>query len=456
MAVAVKNKSDAKTSPMLDQLPVSVLMGVVYVLGSLGIVFPLLDYVWWSLLKLDPTSGWMLAGRVFASAAAAGGLVYVGLKLLGKDPLTGVCSGIALTVVTVVVALLLTQSIGTMIESWVYSAAWMGSSGWLSGVVLSAAIGVAFLAGIVWAVFKKQVQRFFILLDEQGWFTLKAYKGKQGAKVRRGTILGLLIIFGTGIYALTTNLVSMGDWKLNIPFTGKVELTKANVGDNPDLKAKVDNAGKEVVLEDRFAVRDSNRAHAGNLIKILSAGSDSTDILPKTDTLKDGTKLEDGLVIPKAEFERIKAERDKKKADHPEQATFIEPPTGEEKVAATQEELKGTTGQGNFLRYSSVTLLPQLRYTAPLILGLLGIWFAWRVVNMPTFGDFLIATEAEINKVSWTTQKRLFQDTVVVLVTVILLTVFLFFADIGWGFLLRTIGVLQEAPKTQEQMNQNW
>ena len=32
--------------------------------------------------------------------------------------------------------------------------------------------------------------------------------------------------------------------------------------------------------------------------------------------------------------------------------------------------------------------------------------------------DFLIATEAEMNKVSWTTRKRLVKDTIVVLVTV--------------------------------------
>ena len=41
-----------------------------------------------------------------------------------------------------------------------------------------------------------------------------------------------------------------------------------------------------------------------------------------------------------------------------------------------------------------------------------------------------IATEAEINKVSWTTRKRLIQDTTVVLVTVFLFTLFLFVVDI--------------------------
>ena len=51
------------------------------------------------------------------------------------------------------------------------------------------------------------------------------------------------------------------------------------------------------------------------------------------------------------------------------------------------------------------------------------LWRAWRgMVNFPAFADFLIATEAEMNKVSWTTRKRLVQDTIVVLTTVVLMT----------------------------------
>lgn len=69
---------------------------------------------------------------------------------------------------------------------------------------------------------------------------------------------------------------------------------------------------------------------------------------------------------------------------------------------------------------------------APIILAGVLLWLAWRVVNLPTFADFLIATEAEMNKVSWTSRKRLFQDTIVVLTTMILMTLFLFVVDIIW------------------------
>ncbi len=75
----------------------------------------------------------------------------------------------------------------------------------------------------------------------------------------------------------------------------------------------------------------------------------------------------------------------------------------------------------------TLTLMPNVRYTLGLLLlPLLALWFAWRINNLPSFADFQIATEAEMNKVSWTTKKRLYQDTVVVLITVFMMAVYLF------------------------------
>jgi preprotein translocase SecE subunit len=89
------------------------------------------------------------------------------------------------------------------------------------------------------------------------------------------------------------------------------------------------------------------------------------------------------------------------------------------------------------------------------------LWLAWRVVNLPPFADFLIATEAELNKVSWTTRRRLIQDTVVVLTTVVLLTLFLFAVDVIWSILLswKPIGVLKVGDPTQqvlEKKGESW
>jgi len=77
-------------------------------------------------------------------------------------------------------------------------------------------------------------------------------------------------------------------------------------------------------------------------------------------------------------------------------------------------------------------ILYQVQLTVPILLFAAACWISWRIVNFPAFADFLIATEAEMNKVSWTTRKKLVQDTIVVLVTVALFTIFLFVVDILW------------------------
>jgi preprotein translocase SecE subunit len=103
-----------------------------------------------------------------------------------------------------------------------------------------------------------------------------------------------------------------------------------------------------------------------------------------------------------------------------------------------------------------VPLLPARELVVPALIALATLWVAWRAVNMPTFADFLIATEAEMNKVSWTSRKKLIQDTIVVLVTVVLLTLFLLVIDLFWGWLLSRsfVGVLpsQEAKDRQMQV----
>jgi preprotein translocase SecE subunit len=148
------------------------------------------------------------------------------------------------------------------------------------------------------------------------------------------------------------------------------------------------------------------------------------------------TSFKRSEVIKKTEFEE---------AAKAAQGGVGEPPVGVPPYPAT----------GPFA-YQTVTLLPGLQYTLPLLLIAAGIWFAWRVVNYPPFADFLIATEAELNKVSWPTRTRLVRDTVVVLVTTVLLAVFLFVMDQTWRVILSWpyIGVLQ-IDKGQGEQNKN-
>jgi preprotein translocase SecE subunit len=115
-----------------------------------------------------------------------------------------------------------------------------------------------------------------------------------------------------------------------------------------------------------------------------------------------------------------------------------------------------------FFEVGTVTVVNEAKFFIPMLIGLLTIWVAWRAVNVPDFAEFLIATEAEMNKVSWSSRKRLMQDTVVVLITTLIMTLFLLVVDLFWGWLLsrQTVGVLPGratgADKAAQTREQKW
>lgn len=86
---------------------------------------------------------------------------------------------------------------------------------------------------------------------------------------------------------------------------------------------------------------------------------------------------------------------------------------------------------------------PAWRFGVPALIAAVCAWVTYRIVQFPPFAEFLIATEAEMNKVSWTTKADLQRATTVVLTTVVVLAVFLFLVDWIWLFVLKLIGVLQ-------------
>jgi preprotein translocase subunit SecE len=73
-----------------------------------------------------------------------------------------------------------------------------------------------------------------------------------------------------------------------------------------------------------------------------------------------------------------------------------------------------------------------IEYWLPGLLALAGVWFSYRLVNIPRVADFLIAVEAEMNKVSWPTRLELFRASVVVLFCIIALAILLY----GYDFVL--------------------
>ena len=58
--------------------------------------------------------------------------------------------------------------------------------------------------------------------------------------------------------------------------------------------------------------------------------------------------------------------------------------------------------------------------------------------------EFLINTEAELAKVTWTSRKRLIRDSGVVLLTVLFFAVFLYLLDIIWVLVLTALELSDE------------
>jgi len=83
-----------------------------------------------------------------------------------------------------------------------------------------------------------------------------------------------------------------------------------------------------------------------------------------------------------------------------------------------------------------------IRVVLPSVAVLVGWWVAFRLVNMPSFADFLIAVEVEMNKVSWPSRSELIRSSMVVIFSIIFLAVILFGYDLFWRFLLTTLRVL--------------
>lgn len=93
------------------------------------------------------------------------------------------------------------------------------------------------------------------------------------------------------------------------------------------------------------------------------------------------------------------------------------------------------------LSYQLVQFGSLWQFLLPMALGAAGVWICFRAINLPQFADFLIAVEAEMNKVSWPARDVLFRSTVVVMFTIFALAAILFLYDVIWKSLLSTLGI---------------
>jgi preprotein translocase subunit SecE len=95
-------------------------------------------------------------------------------------------------------------------------------------------------------------------------------------------------------------------------------------------------------------------------------------------------------------------------------------------------------------RLSQITIDqgPIVSFGVPGVLSLVGLWMSYRVVNVPIFADFLIAVEAEMNKVSWPSRGELYRSAIVVLVTIFAMAAVLFMYDVFWSKVFQLLEVI--------------
>jgi len=332
MAVAEKPVTEKAVRSPEAQLAKSSVLGALFVLLSLWIVFAGIPELWNRLFhplvpegatyKLHDLINPFLSSALLllVEIGVIVGLFFLGRALETPNPVHGLRAGIFMVCVFFFVILWITNWISSLLAQ-----AEMESG---VGIFITAGVFLA-LAFFVGRFFHKSgFTRWLRHLEDNGWFHATSYKPNQGMRVRRGSMLALLFLGGCGIitlinhHTLGSDRLGPNNWQIIIPFA------------------------------------------------------------------------------------------------------------------------EGFVESGS---YAYIPMMFKVHYTVPFVLALLMLWVSWRVVNWPVFADLLIATEAEMNKVSWTSRKRLIQDTVVVLVTVALLTTFLFIVDIIWINVLswKGIGVLR-------------
>jgi len=97
------------------------------------------------------------------------------------------------------------------------------------------------------------------------------------------------------------------------------------------------------------------------------------------------------------------------------------------------------------LSYNRLWMSKEVALVLSALLLVGGMWISFRIVNMPRFADFLIAVEAEMNKVSWPSRGELIRSSLVVIFVLFFLMGVLFGFDLFWGLVFEAIGILKKS-----------
>ena len=103
----------------------------------------------------------------------------------------------------------------------------------------------------------------------------------------------------------------------------------------------------------------------------------------------------------------------------------------------------GAVKISDLLKTSSIKVVsdPVFRYGVPaLVTAMIGLVVLW-IINRAKAADFLIATEGEMKKVSWSSRREVIGSTKVVLVTTFILAGVLWAMDVGLWIAFNKLGI---------------
>ena len=84
-----------------------------------------------------------------------------------------------------------------------------------------------------------------------------------------------------------------------------------------------------------------------------------------------------------------------------------------------------------------------VRYGVPAAILVGAVMVMFWIVNRAGSADFMIATEGEMKKVSWSSKREIIGGTKVVITTTLILALLLWAVDLGFGFFFRWIRVIE-------------
>lgn len=404
--------------------------------------------------------------RIAVYLLVIGAGVVGGGVLARMNPARGVSGGIILTVsVAVATAFVASAFYATFTEGWV--------GGALVGLTVAGG-----LFGIYRILTSDQGRGWCAALEDQGWASFHSHKRSQGVLVRRLTLAAILVLGGTGAYSLwhakpfapkrpvvstdaktqeaatqqQTEQKVPPPFHYHVPFTEVVDAGGYPLKASGQTKTSLDVEG---VLKKHRPLGKDDPALAEAAVVVTPADDKNDRVTAFVQMMKGQDGKTPGVTDDLKQGLREAVQTATGLPAENVTLTFVDavmksPRSGVVNRRYYHELLANR--EANADATALLPLVPVANFTFPLLLLLVSLWGAWRAVNVPSFGDFLIATEAEMNKVSWTTRKRLVQDTIVVLVFLALLTVFLLVIDLFWSWLLSQswINVLPAKPTGTE------